>query len=132
LATARRLFLPRKSHERRNAKHRAQWRMTLETYAAPVWNMPIDEIDTSAVLSVVQPIWQAKPETASRLRGRIEAVLDFAKAHGEQEGENPARWRGHLDKHLSEAAKATRAGIMRPCLTAILRPFLRAFRNAKR
>ncbi|MGQ0444952.1 MAG: tyrosine-type recombinase/integrase [Beijerinckiaceae bacterium] len=57
----------------RNPKHRAQWRMTLETYAAPLRNMPIDEVDTQDILKVLQPIWQAKPETASRLRGRIEA-----------------------------------------------------------
>jgi integrase len=82
--------------------------MTLETYATPVWSMPIDEVDTAAVLSVLQPIWQAKPETASRLRGRIEAVLDFAKAHGQREGENPARWRGHLDKLLPKRQKLTR------------------------
>ena len=101
-------LLAAKSHEWRNSKHRAQWRTTLETYAAPVWNLPIDEVDTRAVLSVLQPIWQAKPETASRLRGRIEAVLDFAKAHEEREGENPARWRGHLDKLLAKRQKLTR------------------------
>src|SRR5271166_5437222 len=65
-----------KGSEWRNEKHRAQWKMTLEHYAAPLRSRPVDEIDTEAVLSVLQPIWQGKPETASRLRGRIEAVLD--------------------------------------------------------
>jgi len=88
-----------KESEWRNDKHRAQWRMTLETYAAPLRPRPVDEIDTEAVLGVLKPIWQEKPETASRLRGRIEAVLDAAKAQGLRSGENPAAWRGHLS-HL--------------------------------
>lgn len=88
-----------KESEWRNDKHRAQWRMTLETYAAPLRSVLVDEIDTEAVLAVLKPIWQEKPETASRLRGRIEAVLDAAKAQGHRTGENPAAWRGHLS-HL--------------------------------
>ena len=83
----------------RNAKHRAQWRMTLETYAAPLRSKPVDQITTEDVLGVLQPIWTSKAETASRVRGRIEKILDAAKAKGLREGENPARWRGHLD-HL--------------------------------
>jgi hypothetical protein len=70
--------------------------MTLERYAAPLWDRPIDSIDTAVVLSVLQPIWGRIPETASRVRGRIEAVLDYAKAHGLRVGENPAAWRNHL------------------------------------
>jgi integrase len=101
-------LLAAKAPEWRNAKHRAQWAMTLRTYAAPLWPVPVAEVDTAAVLSALQPVWQAKPETASRLRGRIEAVLDFAKAHGQREGENPARWRGHLDKLLPKRGKLTR------------------------
>ena len=64
--------------------------MTLESYAAPLRFRPIDEVDTEAVLGVLKPIWRAKPETASRLRARIEAVLDAAKAQGLRSGENPA------------------------------------------
>jgi integrase len=101
-------FLAAKSHGWRNAKHRAQWRMTLETYAAPLWSMPVDEVETEAVLKALQPIWQEKPETASRLRGRIEAVLDAARVQGLRNGENPARWRGHLDKILPKAKKLAR------------------------
>jgi integrase len=97
-----------KESEWRNPKHRAQWRMTLEIYAAPLRSRPIDEIDTGAVLAVLKPLWQAKPETASRLRGRIEAVLDAAKAQGHRSGENPAAWRGHLAHLLPKRGILTR------------------------
>lgn len=92
----------------RNAKHRQQWRSTLETYCTAIWDKPVDAIDTEAVLSVLQPLWQSVPETASRLRGRIEAVLDAAKAQGHRHGENPARWRGHVDKLLPKRQKLSR------------------------
>jgi integrase len=97
-----------KEAEWRNTKHRAQWRSTLETYCAAIWGKPVDEVDTGTVLSVLQPIWQDKAETASRLRGRIEAVLDSAKAQGHRNGENPARWRGYLDKLLAKRGRLTR------------------------
>jgi integrase len=97
-----------KQSEWRNARHRQQWRVTLETYCAPIWAMPVDEVDTEAVLSVLRPLWQTRTETASRLRGRIEAVLDAAKAQGLRQGENPARWRGHLDKLLPRRQKLSR------------------------
>ena len=80
-----------KSPEWRSAKHRSQWRSTLETYCGFIWQMPIEKVDTPEVLGCLQPIWLSKSETASRLRGRIEAVRDFAKAHGWCNGENPAR-----------------------------------------
>jgi integrase len=98
------------SSEWRNEKHKAQWHMTLETYAKPLRAMPVDEIDTADVLSVLQPLWQSRPETASRLRGRIEAVLDAARAKGHisRNEANPARWRGHLDKLLPKRRKLTR------------------------
>jgi hypothetical protein len=67
--------------------------------------MPVDEVDTEAVLAVLRPSWQARPETASRLRGRIEAVLDAAKAQGHRSGENPAAWRGHLSHLLPKRQK---------------------------
>ena len=92
----------------RNDKHRAQWKMTLKTYAAPLRSLPVAEVDTAAVLGVLQPIWLAKPETAARLRGRIERVLDAAKARGLRVGENPARWRGHMDHLLPKRQKLTR------------------------
>jgi integrase len=90
----------------RNPKHAAQWPSTLQTYAYPVFGLlPVQAIDTALVTKAIEPIWQAKPETASRVRGRIEAVLDWAKVRGYRDGENPARWRGHLDKLLPARAK---------------------------
>lgn len=80
----------------RNEKHRHQWAQTLRTYAAPIWKQDIASVDTDGVLKCLKPIWGAKHETAKRLRGRIERVLDAAKAQGLRSGENPARWRGHL------------------------------------
>lgn len=80
----------------KNAKHRQQWENTLKTYAASIWSKPVKEIDTNDVLRVLQPIWSTKRETAKRLRGRLERVLDAAKVKGLRDGENPARWRGHL------------------------------------
>jgi integrase len=94
----------------RNDKHKAQWRMTLARYCEPIRETPVDAIDTEAVLSVLRPVWTRAPETASRLRGRIEAVLDAARARGHiaRNEANPARWRGHLDKLLPKRAKLTR------------------------
>jgi integrase len=92
----------------RNEKHKAQWRSTLETYAATLRNKSVDTIVTDDVLVVLKPIWTTKAETASRLRGRIEKVLDAAKAKGFRSGENPARWRGHLDHLLPRPSKLSR------------------------
>jgi integrase len=103
-----RALIASKENGWRNAKHRAQWRMTLATYAKPIWNWPVDSIDVSGVLECLQPIWSAKPETASRLRGRIEVVLDSARVKGLRSGENPARWKGNLDHILPRAKKLSR------------------------
>ena len=93
----------------RNAKHAGQWEATIATYAEPIMGaLAIQDIDTGLVLKVLEPIWSTKPETASRLRGRIEAVLDWAQARGYRDGVNPARWRGHLDKVLPARAKVQR------------------------
>jgi integrase len=90
----------------RNGKHAAQWEATLATYAGPIIGaLPVQAIDTSLVHKVLEPIWATKPETASRLRGRIESILDWAKVRGYREGENPARWRGHMDKLLPPSSK---------------------------
>jgi integrase len=97
-----------KQGEWRSLKHRQQWSVTLKTYAAPLWSLPVDQVDTEAVLAVLQPLWQRATETASRLRGRIEAVLDYAKAHGWRSGENPAAWRGHLALILPKRGKLSR------------------------
>ena len=92
----------------RNRKHAAQWKMTLRVYAAPLRPLPVDRITTEDVLSVLKPLWKEKPETATRLRGRIERVLDAAKARGFRAGDNPARWRGHLDQLLAKRQRLTR------------------------
>jgi len=94
----------------RNGKHRAQWVMTIRRYAASLLHRAVDEIDTKAVLAVLHPIWQTKPETASRVRGRIEAVLDAARALGyiPADRANPARWRGHLDALLPKRHRLSR------------------------
>jgi len=85
----------------KNDKHAAQWAATLATYAEPVFGgLPVADIDTGLILKALEPIWAEKSETASRLRGRIESVLDWATARGYRKGENPARWRGHLEKLL--------------------------------
>ena len=97
-----------KESEWRNEKHRAQWRASLKEFAAPLRSRPVNEIDTGAILAVLTPLWQTKPETASRVRGRIEAVLDAAKAQGHRSGENPAAWRGHLAHLLPKRGKLTR------------------------
>jgi integrase len=87
----------------RNPKHRAQWRSTLKTYVYPVLGeLPVQAVDVGLVMKVLDPIWTTKPETASRVRGRIESILDAAAARGYRHGENPARWRGHLDKLLPQ------------------------------
>jgi integrase len=97
-----------KEGEWRNEKHRQQWRDSLTILAAPLRSRPVDEIDTTAILAVLTPLWREKPETASRLRGRIEAVLDAAKAAGHRLGENPATWRGHLSHLLPKRQKLSR------------------------
>lgn len=93
----------------RNAKHAAQWSSTLTTYASPVIGyMPVAAVDTAAVMRVLRPIWSVKTETASRLRGRIESVLGWATTSGYRSGDNPARWRGHLQNLLAAPSKVAK------------------------
>lgn len=93
----------------RNDKHRQQWRNTLASYVYPVMGeLPVADIGTEHVLKILEPIWQDKPETASRIRGRIETVLDAAKARGYRQDENPARWRGHIAQILPARSRLTR------------------------
>ena len=99
-------FIAAKSPEWKNAKHGAQWISTLETYVFPViGDLSVAEIETNHVLKILEPIWTIKTETASRVRGRIEKVLDWAAARKLREGENPARWRGHLENLLAKRSK---------------------------
>jgi integrase len=93
----------------RNEKHTDQWASTIETYCKPViGSIPVQDVDTGLVLRILEPIWAMKPETASRLRGRIENILDWAKARGYRSGENAARWKGHLNQLLPALAKKDR------------------------
>jgi integrase len=93
----------------RNAKHADQWRNTLATYAYPlIGDLLVRDVELTHVLAILEPIWTAKTETATRLRGRIEQVLDWATARGHRDGLNPARWRGHLDKLLARPSKVAR------------------------
>lgn len=103
------LCIATKKHEWRNAKHAAQWTSTLAQHASPVLGkVPIQQVDTGLVLRVLQPIWTTKTETATRVRQRIETVIDFCKARGQFQGENPARLDGHLSELLPKARKIKR------------------------
>ncbi|MET3842073.1 site-specific integrase [Bradyrhizobium sp. OAE829] len=114
--TAAKRFIKANSPGWKNAKHSAQWTMTLlgidpngkstkHDYCRAIRDLPISSIDTTLVLRIIEPIWATKTETANRIRGRIETVIDAAKAKGEFKGENPARWKGHLDNLLPATSK---------------------------
>ena len=99
-------FIAAQSAAWRNGKHRAQWSATLKTYVTPVFgSVSVQKVDTALVMRVLEPIWTTKAETASRLRGRIELILNWATARGFRQGENPARWRGHLANLLPARAR---------------------------
>ncbi|MER9331876.1 integrase arm-type DNA-binding domain-containing protein [Mesorhizobium sp. M0488] len=92
-----------------NIKHAAQWTATLETYVYPMFGeLAVSRIDVGLVMKALEPIWTTKPETATRVRGRIESILDWATARGYRQGDNPARWRGHLDKLLPARSKVAK------------------------
>lgn len=102
-------YLASRASTWRNAKHRQQWHNTLNTYVFPsLGELPVADIGTAEVLSVLEPIWKSKAETANRIRGRMEAIIDAARARGYFSGENPARWRGHLDKILPARQRLSR------------------------
>ena len=101
-------FLEAKESGWSNLKHRQQWRNTLTTYCKPIWKRKVSEIELEDILTVLQPIWTKRPETASRLRGRIEKVLSYAQTHGWRSGGNPAVWRGNLENVLTKPQKLVR------------------------
>lgn len=102
-------YIDSKGAEWRNVKHAAQWSATLQTYAYPVIGaLHVGDIQQGHILALLEPIWKTKTETASRVRGRVENVLDWAKVRGYRTGENPARWRGHLDKLLPAPKRITK------------------------
>ncbi|WP_396604488.1 tyrosine-type recombinase/integrase [Bradyrhizobium sp. YCK136] len=93
----------------RNVKHANQWATTVATYCSPIFGkLPVQRVDVGLVMKAIEPIWSSKPETAVRLRGRIERILDWARVRGYRDGENPARWRGHLDHLLPARGKVRR------------------------
>jgi len=93
----------------KNPKHASQWENTLATYASPIiGKMPVALVDTALVVKVLSPIWQTKTETATRLRGRIESIIDWATVSKYRQGDNPARWRGHLDNLLADPGRSKR------------------------
>lgn len=93
----------------KNHKHRAQWQSTLDTYAGPViGGLDVGLVDLPLVLKILEPIWQEKTETASRVRGRIESVLSWATVRKYRTGLNPARWKGHLDQLLAKPSTITK------------------------
>lgn len=93
----------------RNPKHAAQWQATVATYAFPVFgSLPVQQIDVALIMQALEPIWSTLPATAARVRGRVEAILDWATARGYRTGDNPARWKGHLDKLLPKSTKVRR------------------------
>ncbi len=101
-----RRFMENKRHEFRNVKHVAQWESTLTQYASPViGRLPVNEVELPHIVRVLEPIWLTKTETASRLRGRIESVLAWATVAGFRSGDNPARWKGHLDAVFPKPGK---------------------------
>ena len=116
----------------KSVKHAEQWTNTLDTYAHPVFGeLPIAAVDTGLVMRALTPIWTTKTETASRLRGRIESVLDWATVQGHRSGDNPARWRGHLDKLLPKPTKVAKV-VNHPALPyADIGAFMQRLRDEK-
>lgn len=127
---AARRFLAQKTSEFRNPKHAAQWESTLATYAFPtLGKMGVAEIELAHVVNVLEPIWQTKTETASRLRGRIESVLAWATVSGFRSGDNPARWKGNLDAVLPKPGKVGRPTHQRALPIDAMPEFMAALRQ---
>lgn len=114
----------------RNAKHQHAWLKTLETYAYPVFGeLPVQTIDITLVMQVLDPIWHTKTETATRVRGRIETVLDWAAVRGFRTGENPARWRGHLQRALPQRSRVQKVQHHKAMQYAALPAFMKQLRR---
>lgn len=125
-------YVDAKSAEWRNDKHRQQWSNTLEQYADPViGQLLVRDVTLAHVLKILEPIWAEKTATASRLRGRIESVLNWATVRGYRSGENPARWRGHLDKLLAAPTKVSRVAHHAALGVSELPGFMAALRQQK-
>jgi len=118
-------FLSNKEHEFKNKKHAAQWGSTLRTYASPIiGKLPVSEIELNHIIQILEPIWLEKTETAKRLRGRIESVLSWATVSGFRKGDNPARWKGHLDTVLAKPNKISKVKHHKALPWQEINPFL--------
>ncbi|WP_430251721.1 tyrosine-type recombinase/integrase [Neorhizobium sp. DAR64860/K0K1] len=116
----------------KNSKHRAQWEMTLgDTYCARIRKLSVADVSTDNVVAVLEPIWKTKNETAARLRGRIERVLDYARVEGYRTGENPARWKGHLEHRFGKREKLTKRGHHAALPYAEVPEFFQRLRNTE-
>lgn len=114
----------------RNEKHIDQWRNTITTYASPViGSIDVALVETAHIMKIIEPIWSTKTETASRLRGRIESILDWATVRKYRIGENPARWKGHLDKLLPKPSKVSKVEHHAALPWIEMGPFLVALRK---
>lgn len=113
----------------RSDKHGEQWRNTLKTYASPViGDLPVSAVNTAMVLKILQPIWATKTETATRIRGRVEKVLDWAKVQGYRSGDNPAAWKGHLSEALPKPSKVAATGHHAALPWSEMGPFMKTLR----
>ena len=114
----------------RNAKHAWQWSASLANYVTPIFGkVSVQDVDVALVMKALEPIWSTIPETASRLRGRIEVILDWAKVRGLRSGENPARWRGHLDHLLPRRSKVRKVRHHAALPYAEMGPFMALLRD---
>lgn len=128
-----RRFMSGKVHEFTNAKHAAQWSSTLEMYASPVLGkLPVADVELTHIIEILEPIWTTKTETATRLRGRIEAVLAWATVAGFRSGDNPARWKGHLDAVLPKPTKIRAVRHHRALPVAAIGAFMADLRQQSR
>ena len=125
-------YLSHKAHEFSNKKHTKQWSSTLKTYASPIiGNLPVSEIDLNHIIRILEPIWLNKTETAKRLRGRIESVLSWSTVAGFRTGDNPARWRGHLDTVLPKPNKVSKVKHHKALPWQDINPFLDKLKKRK-
>lgn len=111
-------YIEAKRSDWSNPKHAMQWTNTLTTYCAKINTLPVAAIDTGLVMSCLEPIWKTKPETASRLRGRMEKVLDWATVRNYRQGDNPAAWKNHLTRRWRSNREWPESSIMRRSTTA--------------
>lgn len=131
-AEAARLCHDKKSNEFKNEKHRRDWISSVNRYAIPViGELPVDEIDLPHILKVLEPIWSEKTETATRLRQRLEQILNWATVSGYRKGDNPARWRGHLDAVLPKPSKVRKSKHFAALPWQKMGAFMQALRKRK-